>query len=340
MTDTTSTTDNRTPEEIERDIRATQAEMSRTARQIGNELTPRNILDALLDKADQSGVDSHYLIDSARRNPIALGMIAIGGLWLVSDADARPSALGLNKLKSSSGGKDSDTFSSSSSSSSSSSYGGWHPEHRSYIEHMSRCERQPDEDDASYRRRRDHSRASYFMLEQGHDEDEGAFRKRLDEATEKLRQSREQMGERAHALADQTRERSRKVVDDARGFYADSPLLSGLAAAFVGAIAGSALPATRTEEDYVGALGEQAIDAAGNRVRQAGEQVRHRKDEMLDRVEDQIGGDGQNQQGQQGQQGGQFRQSGAGQQFNDGSQDYESAEGGSDRPARFSNEGS
>lgn len=336
MTDHTTTTDNRSPEEIERDIRATQAEMSRTARQIGNELTPRNIIDALLDKAGQSGVDSDYLIDGARRNPIALGMIAIGGLWLVSDADARPKALGLDKLRSSSRGKDSDTFSSS-------SYEGWHPEHRSYVEHMSRCERQPDEDDMAYRRRRDHSRASYFMLEQGHDEDESAFRKRLDEATESLRQRRERMSESAHHLADSTRDRSRRMVDDARGFYADSPLLSGLAAAFVGAVAGSALPATRTEENYVGALGEQAIDAAGSKARQAGEQVRHRKDEMLDRVDDQIGGGAQgqqNQQGRQGQQGGQFRQSGEGQQFNDGSQDYESAEGGSDRPARFGNEGS
>lgn len=334
MTDTTTTTDDRSPEEIERDIRETQAEMSRTARQIGNELTPRNILDALLDKAGQEGVDSNYLIDSARRNPIALGMIAIGGLWLVSDADARPSALGLNKLKSSSGGSSSDSFSSSSS-----SYEGWHPEHRSYVEHMARCERQPDEDDLSYRRRRDHSRASYFMLEQGHDEDESAFRKRLDEATDGLRQRRERMSESAHHFADSTRDRSRKVVDDARGFYSDSPLLSGLAAAFVGAIAGSALPATRTEEDYVGGIGEQAIDAAGSKARQAGEQVCHRKDEMLDRVDEKMGQQGQQgRQNQTGQQGGQPGQSGAGQQFNDGSQDYESAEGGSDRPARFGGE--
>lgn len=271
------TTDQRRPEEIERDIRATQEEMSRTVQQIGGELSPRNIIDALLDKAGQNGVDSQFLIDSARRNPLALGMIAIGGLWLVSDADARPSALGLPMSRSN--GKDSH-----------SSKEGWHPEHRSYVEHMSRCERRPDEDDQSYRRRRDHNRASYFMLEQGHDEDEGTFRKRLDEATETMRQRRERMSERTHAFAERSRERSRQVVGSTKGFYRDNPLLGGLAAAFVGAVAGSAIPATPIEEDYAGALGEQALDAAGAKTREAGDAIRRRKDETLKRASDKLAG--------------------------------------------------
>lgn len=89
----TTTTDNRSSEEIERDIRATQKDMHRTVEQIEGELTGRNMLNSLLDKADENGVDTRYLIDAARRNPLALGMIAVGGLWLVSDADARPSAM-------------------------------------------------------------------------------------------------------------------------------------------------------------------------------------------------------------------------------------------------------
>lgn len=292
------TTDQRTPDEIERDIRETQEEMSRTARQIEGELSPRNILDSLLDKAGQSGVDSGYLIDVARRNPLALGMITIGGLWLVSDADARPSAL---KLPMGGGlGK---------SSSNGSGHDDWHPDHRSYVEHMSRCERRADEDDESYRRRRDHTRASYFMLEQGHDEDESTFRQRLDDATEKMRRRREQMSERTRAFAGHTRERTQQTLEDARGFYSENPLLSGLAAAFVGAVAGSALPATRAEEDYVGSWGEQAIDAAGARARQAGGQARKRKDEMLDQVDSKLG---------------------------IGDQD---GEGGSERPPRFGEEG-
>lgn len=278
------TTDQRRPEEIEREIRATQAEMSRTARQIEGELSPRNIIDALLDKAGQEGVDSRFLIDAARRNPLALGMIAIGGLWLVSDADARPSAMKLPI-----GGKSGNDDHTAND--------GWLPEHRSYVEHMARCEPQHGEDDQTYRRRRDHTRASYFMLEQGHDEDEGAFRRRLDDATEKMRQRRERMSERTHAFAEHSRERSRRFMDDTKGLYSDNPLLGGLAAAFVGAVAGSTIPATRTEEEYAGALGEQALDAAGAKARQAGEEVRHRKDDMLDRVDRKVGGSfGQGQQ--------------------------------------------
>ncbi len=281
-------TDNRRPDEIERDIRATQDEMSRTVEQIEGEFTGRNMLDALLDKADQNGVDTRYLIDAARRNPLALGMIAVGGLWLVSDADARPSALKMRSGRSGNGASHAGDD-------------GWHPEHRSYVEHMARCEPQPGEDDAAYRRRRDHSRASYFMIEQGHDEDESAFRKRLDAATEKLRQRREQTSERAHAFADssrerahafadQSRDRTRQAASDAKEFYFDNPLAGGLAAAFAGAMAGAALPSTRAEEDYVGGLGEQAIDSAKAKARQAGDKARQHKDEMVDRADEKIGG--------------------------------------------------
>ncbi|MCL9999250.1 MAG: DUF3618 domain-containing protein [Erythrobacter sp.] len=317
------TTDQRSPDDIERDIRATQAEMNQTARQLEGEFSPRNIIDSLLDKAGQNGVDSRYLTDVARRNPIALGMIAIGGLWLVSDADARPSAMKLpmgssnSKSRNRTGSDD-----------------GWHPEHRNYVEHMSRCERQPDEDDLAYRRRRDHSRASYLMMEQGHDEDEGSFRQRLDEATEKMRRQREQWGESAQTMVGNSRDRARHMMDDARGFYFGSPLLSGLAAAFVGAVAGSALPATRTEEEYVGSWGEQALDAAGAKARKAGEQVRQRKDDMLDRAEDSLAA--RSHQGGQQHDGQPERNDQSSQQNQQDERDQPSADdGGNDRAARF-----
>jgi ElaB/YqjD/DUF883 family membrane-anchored ribosome-binding protein len=155
-----------------------------------------------------------------------------------------------------------------------------------------------DDDDQTYRRRRDHARASYFMIEQGHDEDEGAFRRRLDAATDSLRQRRERMSERAQSFAENTRDRSRHLMEDTRGFYFDNPLMSGLAAAFAGAVAGSALPASRTEEDYMGGLGEQALDAAGARARQAGDKALERKDEMVDRADAKVGQSDNHTQGQ------------------------------------------
>src|SRR4028119_1827871 len=90
MTDTTTTTDTQPdPAAIEQDIRRTQEDMSRTVDKIGNQLTARNIFNALLDKADENEVDARMLIDGARRNPVALGLIAAGAIWLVSDKDSK-----------------------------------------------------------------------------------------------------------------------------------------------------------------------------------------------------------------------------------------------------------
>jgi ElaB/YqjD/DUF883 family membrane-anchored ribosome-binding protein len=272
--------ENRSPDEIERDIRATQQDMSETVDQIQNEFTGRNLFNSLLDKADESGVDARYLIDAARRNPLALGMIALGGIWLVSDADARPSALKLSSGRS--GGSDDGE-----------GVGGWQPEHRSYIDHMAKCEQRADEDDASYHRRRDHNRASYFMLERNHDEDDHSFRQRLDEATEKLRESRDKASESVRNLGNQSMERAQQAATKAKGLYFDNPLITGLAAAFVGAIAGSALPSTRVEGHYLGGVGETAFDTVKAGLHKAGDEARQQKDQALHKVDEMMGNPGQ-----------------------------------------------
>lgn len=243
------TTDTRNPEEIEREIRATQREMSDTVDRLEEQMTPRNLLDGLLDKADQNGIDARYVLDMARRNPIALGMIAIGGLWLVSDSDARLSSLKPSG-KRRSGGEWED------------------PYHQGYVQHMATVEPRPDEDEALYRRRRDCARASYLMIEQRHDEDEKSFRQRLDEATERMRERREHLAEKARAAGSRTREGAGRMAGKARGAYYENPLLGGLAAALAGAIAGSAFPATRAEEERLGPMGARALDEARNKARE------------------------------------------------------------------------
>jgi len=277
--------DTRNPDEIERDIRATQREMSDTVNQLEEQFTPRNLLNGLLDKADQSGVDARTVLDTARRNPLALGMIAIGGLWLVSDSDARPSALKPNMGGGRSGGRVTD-----------------HPDqdfHHRYVEHMGLVEHQPNEDWEAWRRRRDHARASYLMVEPRHDEDESSFRKRLDEATDSMRERREKAAERTRELAQQTyrgagnlahrtSDGTRRAASQARSFYHDNPLLGGLAAAFVGAIAGSTIPVTRTESEQLGKLGSKVLDRAEDTARQAGELAREKKDEIVEKVDHQV----------------------------------------------------
>lgn len=304
MTDTTTSTDQRSPEEIERDIRATQDDMSRTVEQIGGELSARNVLNSLLDKAEDGGIDARFFLDTARRNPLALGMITLGGLWLVSDADARPSALGISRgSRSDSDGSTFDKGSSGGSSLWDRSSDSWHPDHRRYVDHMSTCLPESGEDEAAYRRRRDLARANYFMIEQGHDEDHGAFRQRLDSATEAARDSWSKAGKSASRMAESTRNRAQGAASDVQDFYSENPLLMGLGAAFVGAVVGAMLPSTRTEEQYVGNLGEQALGAANAQVRKVGEAARQKKDDMLAKVDEAAGASGQQSGGAAGGQG-------------------------------------
>jgi len=296
--------DTRNPDEIERDIRATQRDMSDTVNKLEQQFTPRNIMNSLLDKSDENGIDGRYLLDQARRNPIALGMIAIGGLWLVSDSDAKVSS-----LKPSFGGSWG-----GSSGSSSTSYDPDEDYHRGYVEHMGVLEHRPEEDWDAWRRRRDQHRASYLMIEPRHDEDEGGFRKRLDEATESMRQRRHDAAERtrnfargayqgagnmAHSTSDRagqlahdTYQGAGRMASQARGAYQENPLIGGLAAALVGAIAGGLIPSTRMEEEQFGRMGADTLNQAKERARQAGEraaeQAREKKDQLVDKAEHQT----------------------------------------------------
>ena len=262
----TDHTDSRDPAEIEREIRRTQKDMSRTADRIGEEMTPRKLFDALLDTAEDRGVDAHYLVDQARRNPIALGMIGLGGLWLLSDSDARAKTF-TGKFAS---GQDRDGEPSTRN---------WDDRHyRGYVQHMSAIEPQAGEDQESYRRRRDCARASYLMVEQRHDEDESSFRKRLDDATDRLREERDAMSRKARAWSDSAGRRTGELSDRAADMYRQNPLVGGLVAAVFGAIAGAALPPTRTEEETFGEYGAQALDAAKGKAMDA-------KDRMVEKAD-------------------------------------------------------
>lgn len=253
--------DRRDPAEIEREIRNTQAEMSRTVDQLGDRLTPKNVLAGLLGKPDGEGLDARDLLDIARRNPLAVAMIAAGAAWLAGSArtdkgSAEPGPRGGN--------------------------GAWDDHHRGYVAHMSRVERLPDEDEDAYRRRRDIARANYLMIEQRHDEDEGGFRRRLDEATEALRRRRDELVDRTRGLGAGARDTAGSVAGRTSELYASNPLVGGIVAALLGALAGAAAPVSRTERDRLGALGAKALDAASETTSDIGAAMREKKDELVE----------------------------------------------------------
>ncbi len=286
MTDTTITT-NDDPAAIEADIRRTQENMSQTVDRIGDQLTIRNVFNALLDKADQNDVDARYLVDGARRNPIALGLIAAGAIWLVSDKDSKFPTVRSNSSS------DSDDF----------DLGGHDIHHRDYVAHMSTVEFRDDEDETAYQRRRDIARSNFLMCERRPDEDDHSFRQRLDEFTDKFREKRRAWSDSSAQAADATRDKARLAADKAQDFYDSNPLVGGILAAAVGAAFGSALPITRQEQDTLGSVGEKARDVASEQKDQIASKLHEKKDELVEKADQKVQQSSSGQKGPQGQQG-------------------------------------
>ncbi len=276
--------DHRSADEIERDIRATQDDMSRTVNRLGDQFTLRNLVNGLLDKAEANDFEARTLYDGARRNPLALGLISAGAIWLVSDNDAK-----LPKFGSSSNGHDRE--------SGTLMLGDGHErEHRAYLEHMNRIERRADEDHDSYQRRRDDARANYLMIERRHEEDDKSFRDRLEEATESMRRKRHEMVENARARGSSAMskareagssisDRSQRTADQASHIYEENPLIGGALAALVGLIAGSAAPATNAERRFMGEHAEGSLEFAKHKAQGLADKAHDMKDDAIEKVE-------------------------------------------------------
>lgn len=280
MTDTmTDTTQD--PAAIEQDIRRTQEDMSRTVDKIGDQLTVKNVFNALLDKADENNVDARMLLDGARRNPVALGLIAAGAIWLVSDKDSKFPSVGSGK----SGDfdfDDSDTH------------------HRDYVSHMSSVEMRDGEHYDDYQRRRDTARANFLIVERSNDEDDHSFRQRLDEFTEKFREKRRAWSDSSSQAAGATMDKARfaadKTADKTKDFFNSNPLVGGILVAAVGAAFASTLPITRKEQDALGSVGEKARDMAAEQKDQIASKLHEAKDQVLDKADEKLQQSGTGQQ--------------------------------------------
>ena len=262
------------PETIERDIRKTQDDMSRTVDKLGDQLTARNLFNALLDKADENGVDAHYLIDGARRNPIALGLIAAGALWLVSDAESRLPSFGSKSKKQERDVAD---------------QRGGDLHHRDYVNHMSSLDIREGEDAEAYQRRRDMHRATYMMCERKPNEDDSSFRQRLDDVTESFRQKRDawmdSAAETGSAAIDKAQQLASQASSRALDAYGGNPLTGGLLAAAAGAALGWAIPVSQMEQEALGGLGAKARDAASEQKDRLASTAMEKKDELVERID-------------------------------------------------------
>ena len=300
MTNTTTDTTRDDPAAIEQDIRRTQNEMSRTVDRLGDQLTVKNLVNGLLDKADENGVDTQYLIEGARRNPMALGLIAAGAIWLVSDKDSK-----FPSFSSGSKGSGSDDF----------DFDDRDVHHRDYVSHMSSFEMNEGEDATAYQRRRDLHRANFLMCERKLEEDDHSFRQRLDDLTEKFRDKRRawsdsvsQVGSSGSQSVQQAGQAAKRTARQAAGrvqdLYGTSPLVGGILAAAVGAALGSTIPISRKEQEALGDIGSDARDLLGEQKDQLTSKAMEKKDELLDKADEKLQSSSSAQTRQQGQAGG------------------------------------
>jgi hypothetical protein len=273
-------TTTRDPEAIERDIRRTQDDMGRTVDQIGDQLTVKNVFNALLDRADENGVDARYLIDGARRNPMALGLISAGLIWLVSDKDSKFPSIPSGGKKLQAGTKDEfDLY-------------GSDVHHRDYVTHMSSLEIREGEDDLSFQRRRDLHRANFLMCERNPDEDDHSFRQRLNDLTDKFRERRQAWSDSASqtgsAASERTRQLAGKASTRAQNIYDSNPLISGILAAAVGAALGSTIPVSRQEQEKLGSVGRKAREMANEQKDELTSKAKEKKDELVEKADDKL----------------------------------------------------
>ena len=263
-----TTTTREDPATIEREIRRTQENMSSTVDRIGNQLSIKNVFNALLDKADENNIDARAVLDGARRNPIALGLIAAGAIWLVSDKESKLPAIGSKTFKKNSSIKSGDVS------------------HNDYVAHMSAVERGAEEPDTDYQRRRDTARSNFFMLERQHDEDENSFRQRLDAISDKFRDKRRAWGETTTDMQASAKQQAQFAATRAQDMYEQNPLVGGILAAAIGAAFASAIPVTRKEKDSLGSLGQKARGVVGDQTQELSSIVRQKKDALLDKADE------------------------------------------------------
>ena len=77
--------DNRTPDEIERDIERERSQLGRTVDELQDRLSPEGILREVGRGLSDHGQDiGEAVTQSVKRNPVALALTGIGLAWLVS----------------------------------------------------------------------------------------------------------------------------------------------------------------------------------------------------------------------------------------------------------------
>jgi ElaB/YqjD/DUF883 family membrane-anchored ribosome-binding protein len=303
------------PAEIERDIRRTRADMSRTVDAIERRLSPERIGNELRNSVRETIDDVQHrlnpkrianeagrnMIDSIREHPVPalLAGLSIGYMLMAPDSRSQRQRRDYyydveNYARPHRGGSRAYRF-----------------EDEYDIDYRAYGGRDTDE----YDRLRARARAAW---ERGSDhEDEGRFSEMRHRASDAAGEASEKAGE----FIDETRERASEFAHEARdrmSEYADyagdrarrmgrqvyrgsrraersleefvdsNPLVAGALAAGVGALLGSLLPSTDVEDEWFGDTRDHLVEGAGEVVEHTAEKARHVAERVADEARDAV----------------------------------------------------
>ena len=252
-----SAADDRSPDEIERDIRHTRDEVSSTLDAIQSKLTPGQMMDQALNYM-RSSLPADFgrnLNESVRNNPIPVALVGIGLAWMMMSG-RRGSMMGSSAMDGSSVGS-----SLGSSSMSSSSLGSMH----SSSMHSSSMS-----DNSSGGMMQGMRDSAQHMADRTR-EMTGSARDRLTSTAAGARDSiastaagaRDRMADIAHRSRDQmsrARAGMSQVIDE-------QPVVVGALGVALGAMLGAALPSTRQEDQLMGEMRDDLMARAGSMAR-------------------------------------------------------------------------
>jgi ElaB/YqjD/DUF883 family membrane-anchored ribosome-binding protein len=265
------------PDEIQRDIRATRAELRRTLEALDDRLSADRIVDRAADILErEGGRAAEAAVTTARDNPLAVGLIGAGIALLVArtaqrdapeaggapgpthadyDPRIKPTAPGLSRPEPPMAGFDARIEAASRAA---------HPMHSKGDIEMAHEHDASEPRPSGVRARAKHSaRALRDGIYDGLD--------RLpEEARERVLAARLAAIDAQHAVEAQMR----KTAESARHNAREHPLLLGIAALGIGAALGAALPRTSVENKAIGAQRDRLLDEADRVFREEAAKAR------------------------------------------------------------------
>ncbi|MCB2054791.1 MAG: DUF3618 domain-containing protein [Geminicoccaceae bacterium] len=302
------TTDQRTPEEIERDLASTRARMDRTLTDLEQKLSPGQLVDQTMAYLREGGYGENVkafgtnLSRQMRDNPLPVALVGIGLTWL---------AMGQRQSRNGAYGPDYDRpdYDRLGVARSAYSPGVYDPDTGTYgasdgapvnLQVRARSaaddvKRRTDETLEAFEHRRQQAMARILDVREQAGETASAFKARVDEAMENagrtFREWQADMQRRGHEASAYARDRwdrssayareswehssrrARELSETAADLFQQQPLLGAAAGITIGALLGSLLPPTEREDELMGRYRDDALERGRREAERAAQEA-------------------------------------------------------------------